>query len=323
MNLDEDLDGLYSVPLGEFVARRNELAKRLRAGGEKKAAGRVKALPKPSLTAWVVNQLAFRAPEELAALMAAGARVRAAHLAAGPEQQSAARARRDAVGALLETAGEILSGAGQTLSRTHRQRISQSLEALSSRGPDSDEPVAGRLSRDLEPAGFDALADLAQALEKAQSDRAAKAAVQPAKATSKAPAKAAAVEPGKSKHERQAAAEARRRETLRRALDRQLEEADEELARLEEKMEGLRGAAESDDADLAAAKRAAVELSDAAIAAERLVREARRSAEGAAEKAQRARFAAESSAAALRRAESRRAKLRQKRESLTKERRNL
>ena len=42
MSHDEELDGLYASPLEDFVSRRNELAKRLRAGGDKAAADRVK-----------------------------------------------------------------------------------------------------------------------------------------------------------------------------------------------------------------------------------------------------------------------------------------
>ena len=51
IDLEAELDALYRLPLSEFVAARNELAKRLRQGGERQAADRIKALAKPSITA--------------------------------------------------------------------------------------------------------------------------------------------------------------------------------------------------------------------------------------------------------------------------------
>ena len=171
MDLEAGLDELYRAPLAKFVATRNELAKQLRKSGDRETADRVKKLAKPPLTAWAVNQLAFRAAEELAALADAGAAMRAAHLASAAEQQTAAKTRRDAVSALLASVGELFAETGQALGAAHRQRIARTLEALSSYGPESDKPRAGRLSQDLEPAGFDALADLAAALGQAQAAR--------------------------------------------------------------------------------------------------------------------------------------------------------
>jgi len=50
--LEERLDELYALPLDEFTAARNELAKALRAEGKREEADAVKALAKPSVTAW-------------------------------------------------------------------------------------------------------------------------------------------------------------------------------------------------------------------------------------------------------------------------------
>ena len=94
IDLEAELDVLYSAPLKDFVATRNALAKRLRAAGDQAEADRVKALAKPPLSAWAVNQLAFRAPEQMAVLMEAGAAVRAAHLSAPAEQQETAAGAR-------------------------------------------------------------------------------------------------------------------------------------------------------------------------------------------------------------------------------------
>ncbi len=323
MDLEEELDRLYQQPLKDFVGERNALAKRLQKEREKEAAARVKALVKPSVTAWAVNQLAFSAPDELAALEAVGAEMRAAHLATPAEQQAATAKRRDAVSALVKRAEAVLEEAGQAMSRTHRQRISRTLEALSSRGPDRDEPAAGRLGQDLEPPGFDALADLAAALGQARAERAAKppaAAKAAAAERKKAPE---AEKPRKAEAERRAAREDRRREIARQALDRQLDEARRALAELEEKRVELGREAERAAAELQEAKEARDALSQAALEAERLAREARERADEAGKTASRARFAAESASAAVKRAEGELASRREELERLEKERGRL
>src|SRR5919202_33312 len=77
-DLDDELDALYSGPLDEFVTARNALVGRLRKAGDREAAERVKKLPKPPVSAWAVNRLARERAHELAALVAAGDRLREA-----------------------------------------------------------------------------------------------------------------------------------------------------------------------------------------------------------------------------------------------------
>ena len=49
------IDDLYAVPLEDFVAARDELAKELNAAGDGDEAERVKSLRKPTATAWVLT----------------------------------------------------------------------------------------------------------------------------------------------------------------------------------------------------------------------------------------------------------------------------
>jgi hypothetical protein len=55
-----DVDALFTLPPGEFVAARSALAARLKKAGQAEEAERVKAMVKPSATAWAVNQLYCR-----------------------------------------------------------------------------------------------------------------------------------------------------------------------------------------------------------------------------------------------------------------------
>ena len=74
MPSDRDLEHLYQLPLGEFTEARNALAK---AAG--KAGAGIRALEKPSVAAWAVNQLYFRERRAYDKLVRASERVRAGH----------------------------------------------------------------------------------------------------------------------------------------------------------------------------------------------------------------------------------------------------
>ena len=72
MSMVRKASDLYGLPLDEFVKARDTLAKELRKAGKTEAADEVKALRKPSVSAWTVNQLARRYPQELKALVKTG-----------------------------------------------------------------------------------------------------------------------------------------------------------------------------------------------------------------------------------------------------------
>jgi hypothetical protein len=76
LDLDSAIDELYSADPDEFTARRNDLAKQLRADGRRAASEQVKELRKPSLAAWAVNQLARKNRREIDLLLDAGHRAR-------------------------------------------------------------------------------------------------------------------------------------------------------------------------------------------------------------------------------------------------------
>lgn len=61
-DLEARVRALYRGPLEEFIARRDALAKELRAEKRRDEADRVKALRKPSRMAWALNQVVFDDP---------------------------------------------------------------------------------------------------------------------------------------------------------------------------------------------------------------------------------------------------------------------
>ena len=82
---DQEIDRLYQLPLDEFTPARNALART--AGAD---AARVRALSKPPIAAWAVNQLYWRNRKIWDALVAAAENARRADCSAPRTSRSAA-----------------------------------------------------------------------------------------------------------------------------------------------------------------------------------------------------------------------------------------
>jgi hypothetical protein len=163
---EQDVERLFGLAPAAFVAARDEAARRLKREGDAEAAARVKALRRPSLSAWAVNQLARERRADLARLLEAGERLRAAHEAAvsgagATELRVATRAERQAVAGLLEAAVEVLTAAGHPATDATRDRIAATLHAAAADPAAAEQVGRGRLTHDLDPSGFGALPDWA------------------------------------------------------------------------------------------------------------------------------------------------------------------
>jgi hypothetical protein len=148
-----DIEQLYRLPLDEFTAARNALAKT--AGAE---AARVRALPKPAVPAWAVNQLYWRHRAAWDALVASAEAARKTHKAVlsgrSGDIRSVTKVHDEAVETALKETLKIVAAAGHPATDATRQALVTTLRAL----PGTDPP--GRLSRPLQPSGFEALAGL-------------------------------------------------------------------------------------------------------------------------------------------------------------------
>src|SRR5207253_1009285 len=112
------LDALYSEPLETFIAARNALAKALVQAADREGAAVVKALRKPSVAAWALNQLSHTRPAEVERLLAAGEELRDAQHDAleGGDPSRLREARRAHDGEVDRFAGmaaEVLSDSGK------------------------------------------------------------------------------------------------------------------------------------------------------------------------------------------------------------------
>jgi hypothetical protein len=159
---DDVLARLYGLSLAEFTPARDELARDLRKAGEREAADEAKALAKPSISAWTVNQLARKEPMQVRGLMTAGERLRSAQagvlLGGDPDElQAALQRQRDVVAALLDSAEHILSAEGHPASQSTLDRIRGTLTAAAADEESARLVESGILTKDLEPAGFGGL----------------------------------------------------------------------------------------------------------------------------------------------------------------------
>jgi hypothetical protein len=150
-DVERDIDLLYQLPLSEFTAARNALA-RTHAGD---TAARIKRLVKPNALAWAVNQLVWRERPLYDRLMQAGAALRAAQVTA-LEGRPAALAEcgdqhRKALADARRAAHRLAPG-------VDADPLSRTLDALSLSAGGAEPP--GRLTAAVQPAGFEALGGL-------------------------------------------------------------------------------------------------------------------------------------------------------------------
>jgi hypothetical protein len=261
--IDEQIDSIYQLPLDEFTAARNALAKE--AGP---AAAEVKALQKPPLAAWAINQVYWRGRPAFHALTASAAALRTAHTAVVSgkrgDLRAAGAAHEEALEAVLKAALAILRDAGHPTTDATRQAIANALRAL----PASKEPP-GRLTQLLQPTGFELLAGLPAA--------------RPGGRAEPSPTVAPTAKPDKNPKTKDAARErslAKAKEAVTTAL--RAERTADEAARRDE-FEAARAIREAERAAAALEKaRAALEeAQDALTSAERDAEEATRKKDAA------------------------------------------
>ena len=149
-------DELFALPLEDFIAGRDQLAKALRKT-DKEAAAVLAKLPKPTPAAWAANQVAREEPDLIATLLDAGAALRAAQDAAlaggGAENlRTATQAERRAVDDVMRVAVK-LKPAGKPLSRAMADRLRTTLHAAAGDPELRAALSAGRLVGEAEAGG--------------------------------------------------------------------------------------------------------------------------------------------------------------------------
>ena len=255
MSSDDRISELYQLPLEEFTAARDELSKQLRSDGDKDAAARVKALKKPNIAAWTLNQLAHWHPDALNELFEVTSRVRDAQRKVMSGRKADLRAATDErnriVGKLTKLAEGLLENGGHPASGQTMAAVGDSLVAVASDEEGAEALRRGRLAREFKPgavvdvgvlgvvedeeddqAGAEAGPDDAAARRAALED-ASRRAKQAAQAADAAEAEARRLADEAERADRRAKSAAEAAEFARRGAEARRAEADEAAETLE------------------------------------------------------------------------------------------
>jgi hypothetical protein len=149
-----DPDDLYALDPADFVAARDQLAKRLRAEKQKDEASAVAKLRRPTPTAWALNRVARDQPDLVQAALDAGHRLRDATEAAVGGQRDELRA---AMAEEQGTSRKVVDAAARHLGARAAgltQRVAGTLRAAVLDDTVADELRRGVLATEHDASGF-------------------------------------------------------------------------------------------------------------------------------------------------------------------------
>jgi hypothetical protein len=286
-DLEAEIDRLYALPLDQFVAARDELARALRRADRRPDADRVKGLRKPTVGAWALNQAVRTRRDDLRELLDAGDALRVAQerLLAGGDRadlREAGERERELVSRLAEAAVAIGGEAGRSGALEPRLRATLHAAALDESA--RAELAAGRFVREREPVALGAVAvgEPEPARSSATRAGAGRRAGTPSRAT-RGRGRGRAEEPAAKRRGERGDKLAELQERVREA-QAEAEEAASALADAERGAASARERAEAaaaDRKDAVRAERAAHKAVQEAERAERDARKAVQDAEGA------------------------------------------
>jgi len=168
-------DDLYALPLEEFTAARNARAKELTKAGKRDEAAVVKALKKPSVSAWALNQVSRNHADEVDRFLDRVDELRAAQDRAMGGDASGLRhartAHEEAQQEVADLATAELGQHGHGATTATRDRV---LDTLRAAAVDDDARAvlrAGRLVEDLRATGLETLGDVPLLVEQPSPER--------------------------------------------------------------------------------------------------------------------------------------------------------
>jgi hypothetical protein len=274
-SLSQAADELYGLLPAEFTAARDERAREARAAGDSDAAAQIKKLGKPTVSAWLVNQLVRAAAGQMSQLFELGQALHEAQRELdGDRMRELSAQRRQVMGALVPEATRIAAQAGQPASAAVLNEVRATLEAALA-DPSAVEAVrSGRLTKGLayaglgeadsgavavgRPSGKDVSGQRKPTGQKRAAPRGTEAAERAQEAVGAAQADVATAEAAVDEAEQHVAALAEQRQFVRRRIERleqEQREAQAEDGRLGRESRQARSQLDTATKKLAAARR--------------------------------------------------------------------
>lgn len=261
---EPEVDHLYELPLDQFTAARDALAARLKTAGDAAESARIKALRKPSVPAWAINQLARRYPKQVETLIATSEQLRRAQKellegASAGDLWEATLAERSAVAELVKAAEWILTEAGLGAGRAALDRVADTLYAAATDPSGRTLLRRGLITQEMRRAGFgDLMSAPAPPVPKESKARAKPSAPEPKRSKSKAGAGPTAKQVLEAERAVQRARrEAERAEADAAQLERELRRADSEAVQARKRADAAARVATDAKAEAASARRRA------------------------------------------------------------------
>jgi outer membrane murein-binding lipoprotein Lpp len=151
-HLDAAIDELYAAQPEDFIRLRDSHVKAAKERGDSASARQLSALRRPSIGAWLTNQLVRAVPDDLHALLDVGAELREAQAdLRGEELRALSQQRRQAVNALVRRARQVAVELGRPIGEEVARDVEQTLEAALSDPVAAEQVSAGRLTTPLVP----------------------------------------------------------------------------------------------------------------------------------------------------------------------------
>ncbi|MFD2421231.1 hypothetical protein [Amycolatopsis pigmentata] len=150
MDFESVADELFSAPRERFTALRDERARQARP--DRALAKKISGLRKPTVAAWLVDQVSRTAPEEIDRLARLGESLRRAHQnLAGAELRELSHERHEVVDMLSRRAEWLARKAGYRYGDDAARQVEATFEAMVSDARAAEAVRAGRLSAALTP----------------------------------------------------------------------------------------------------------------------------------------------------------------------------
>lgn len=154
-----EVDKLYGLPPEQFTAARDALARAARAAGDRDLAGEVAALRRPTVAAWLLNQLARQRADEVDQFVALGVELREAAAAldaerAGDLLRDLSTQRRRLVRALVDQARGWAAQHGRRVTEDVLRSVEETLHAALADAEVARLLRAGRLTTAVSHSGF-------------------------------------------------------------------------------------------------------------------------------------------------------------------------
>ncbi|MET9018518.1 hypothetical protein ABZV93_00895 [Actinopolymorpha sp. NPDC004070] len=155
MNLDEAARELYGLAPEDFTSARNKLADQAKADGDHAASKAIRELKKPTLAAWLANQLVRAEADRIDDLVQLGDDLRDAHASRdGDRMRELTSQRISLVRDLGRAARDLAKKSGHKVTDTVGDRLAETLDAASVDAEAARLLGTGRLTSALRHVGF-------------------------------------------------------------------------------------------------------------------------------------------------------------------------